>query len=175
MTDRLTICLPILLAQEGGFSDNPRDPGGATMLGVTLNAYSAYLGRSASVEELKALTAPKVMPIYSRDYWLPSHCDSCPPGVDLMVFDAAVNSGVARSLRWLQQALGVDADGIAGKVTLAALAKADPGRIIILLGALRRTFLHSLPTADDFPGWFPRVDRLVTMAGQMAAGTFTPA
>lgn len=172
MTDRLTLCLPIILAQEGGFVDNPKDPGGATNLGVTLNTYQQYLGRGVGVAELKALTAAQVMPIYSRDYWLASHADACPPGVDLMVFDAAVNSGPARSVRWLQQALGVDADGIAGVQTFSALDKASPAGVITLLANLRATFLHSLPIADDFPGWFARVDRIAAIAGRMAAGTY---
>jgi lysozyme family protein len=174
MTDRLAVCLPIILQFEGGFADNPKDPGGATNRGVTLNTYSAYLGRSATVAELQALTVDQVTPIYSHNYWLASHADACPPGVDLMVFDAAVNSGVGRSVRWLQQALGVDADGQVGPATLAALAKASPAGLITVLKTLRATFLRGLADAPDFPGWFVRLDRVATWAESMAAEAAVP-
>src|SRR5580658_7273251 len=98
-------CLPVILASEGGFVDDPADPGGATNLGVTRATLSSWLGRPATIAEVETLS---------------------PPGVDLMVFDAAVNQGVARAFATLQSALGVAADGGFGPTTKAALTAADP-------------------------------------------------
>jgi lysozyme family protein len=96
--NRFPTCLPIILQSEGGFSDHPSDPGGATMDGITLDTFGAFLRRAASVAELQHISDDAVTAIYMRQFWWPSHAGDCPPGVDLMVFDAAVNSGPHRSV-----------------------------------------------------------------------------
>ncbi len=70
-----TNCLPIILRSEGGFVDDLEDPGGATNLGITLNTLSIWLGHTASVEEVKALTPVAVAPIYQALYWHVAHGD----------------------------------------------------------------------------------------------------
>src|SRR5579871_5727548 len=92
-------CLPVILRSEGGFVDDPQDPGGATNLGITLNTLSAWQGRTATVEEVKGLTPAAVAPIYQAMYWNVARCGQCPAGVDLMVFDEAVNQGPGRAIR----------------------------------------------------------------------------
>ena len=99
-------CLPVILASEGGFVDDPHDPGGATNLGITRATLSGWLGRAASIADVEALSPAAVAPIYQARYWNPSHAGDCPPGVDLMVFDEAVNQGVGRAIASLQVALG---------------------------------------------------------------------
>ncbi len=175
MTDRLADCLPIVLISEGGFSDRPSDPGGATMDGITLNTFMAYLGRSATVNELRSITLAQVYNIYQREIWTPSHAGDCPPGLDLMVFDAATNSGPGRAVRWLQQSVGVTADGLVGPATLAAIAACRPATAITLFQNLRLTFLHALSDAADNPGWFTRVVRTVSIAQKMAEAAAQPA
>ena len=89
---RFEACLPVILAAEGGFVDDPHDPGGATNLGITLATLSGWFGRAATIAEIEALTPESVSPIYRSRYWNPSHASDCPPGVDLMVFDDAVTN-----------------------------------------------------------------------------------
>ena len=76
-------CLPIILASEGGFVDDPQDPGGATNLGITLTTLSGWRGRPTTVADVRALTQWDVAPIYQADYWNAAHCGDCPAGVDM--------------------------------------------------------------------------------------------
>lgn len=175
MTDRLAACLPVILNSEAGWSDRAIDAGGPTMRGITLETFGKFMGRSVSIAELRAITPDQVLAIYEREVWRPSHAGDCPPGVDLMVFDAATNSGWPRAVRWLQQALGVTADDVVGPATLAAIKACDPAKVITLYAALREAFLHAQPTAPQNPGWFPRVVRTAAIAQRMAAAASAPA
>ena len=103
----LAPCLKAIFQSEGGFVDDPDDPGGATNLGVTIGTLSAERGHTVTVADVKALTFSEASAIYERAYWNPAHCGELPDGVDLVVFDCAVNSGVARAIRLLQKAAGV--------------------------------------------------------------------
>ena len=164
-------CLPIVLASEGGSVDDPQDPGGATNLGITLATLSSWLGRPATIAEVQALTPGAVAPIYQADYWNAAHCGDCPAGVDLMVFDAAVNQGVGRAIRALQAAVGVVADGGFGPATLAAVRAADPATTVNTIAASRGVFYRSLPTFPHFgKGWLARVARTQAAALKMIEG-----
>ena len=167
---RFEACLPVILASEGGYVDDPADPGGATNLGVTRATLSGWLGRPATVAEVEALTPAHVAPIYRTDYWNPAHAGDCPPGVDLMVFDEAVNQGVGRALSSLQSALGLTSDGAFGRATQAALAAADPGRLIHAIAANREFHYRALPTFPRFGrGWLARLHRTTAVAFDMIA------
>jgi lysozyme family protein len=107
--DRFNACLAIVLKHEGGWVDHPRDPGGATNLGVTIGALSDWLGRKATKAEVRALTVEAVRPIYRRNYWDATRCHAYAPGADLCVFDAAVNSGPGRARQWAAQVRSADA------------------------------------------------------------------
>jgi len=164
----LADCLPIILASEGGFVDDPSDPGGATNLGITLETLSGWLGRPATVAEVRALTPAGVAPIYQADYWNAAHCGDCPAGVDLMVFDEAVNQGIGRAIRTLQAEVGAPADGAFGPGTLAALRAADPSATVNAIAAARDAFYRSLPTFPRFgEGWLARVARTRAAALKM--------
>ena len=99
MTDRFDACLPHILHHEGGWADHPKDPGGATMKGITLAVFREWTGKQSTKAELKAISDNTVAAIYRKNYWFPSHCDKLPAGVDLIVFDLAVNSGPGRARR----------------------------------------------------------------------------
>jgi lysozyme family protein len=75
-------CLSMVLKHEGGFVDHPKDPGGATNMGVTLGTYEQWVGRSVTVEEMKALAFDDVAPIYRKNYWDRVRGDDLPSGVD---------------------------------------------------------------------------------------------
>jgi len=166
-------CLPVILAAEGGFVDDPHDLGGATNLGVTLRTLSGWLGRPATLAEVKALTLAAVAPIFRARYYEPSHAGDCPPGLELMMFDEAVNQGVGRAIQSLQGALGVAVDGCFGPATRTALAAANAAALVRRIAAEREAHYRSLPTFDRFGrGWLARLARTTDLALHAAA---TPA
>lgn len=119
MRDNFSACLTETLRHEGGWADDPRDPGGATMKGVTLATYRQWRP-GATKAQLRAITDAEVAAIYRKGYWDAVRGDDLPAGLDLVAFDAAVNSGAKRGAQWLQAALGVPQDGKIGRETLRA-------------------------------------------------------
>lgn len=117
-------CFKFLLQFEGGFVNDPKDPGGPTNLGVTQATLSGFLGRQASIAEVKALTPAKVAPIYRANFWDHVNADNLPDGIDLAVFDFGVHSGPTRGVAALQRVVGVADDGKLGDVTTKAANKA---------------------------------------------------
>jgi lysozyme family protein len=153
-----------VLKHEGGWADHPRDPGGATMKGVTLATYSDWLGRQATKDELRAISDEHLRTIYKARFWDAVRGDELPSGVDYVVFDMAVNSGPGRAARMLQAAVGVTPDGAIGPKTLAAVQAQDPAALIAAFQRSRQHFLEALPTFDAFgKGW----TRRVTEAGEI--------
>ena len=99
--------LEMILHHEGGYVNHPRDPGGETNLGVTKRVYEEFGGE----KDMKDLTVEDVAPIYKKGYWDKCKCDSLPSGLDLVVFDFAVNAGPGRAAQFLQRIIGVEPDG----------------------------------------------------------------
>lgn len=163
-----------VLKHEGGYVDHPRDPGGATNLGVTLaTAKAADLDVDGDGDvdkaDVRALTPAKVAPVYKARYWDACECDKLPSGVDLIVFDGAVNSGPARARRWLQQAVGAKTDGVIGPKTLAAVQAQSPAKTIENIRAIRDGFYRSLSTFGVFgKGWLRRLSAVTAKSLQMA-------
>jgi lysozyme family protein len=156
--DNFSAALEETLRHEGGFVDHPLDPGGPTNLGITQATLAAFRGKPVSRAQLMALRKDEAAQIYRNGYWDAVKGDSLPAGIDLAVFDLAVNSGPGRSIRLLQQALGVPMDGVLGPRTLAALAEAAPLTVIDALTDLRLSFLRQLATWPVFGrGWEKRV------------------
>jgi lysozyme family protein len=157
-------CFALTLKHEGGYVDDPHDPGGATNLGVTIGTLSAYLGRQANNAEVHALTPEAVRPIYKANYWDKIRGDELPAGVDFAVYDFAVNSGPSRGAMALQRAIGV-----VGSVTLANIASRPVDQIIERITADRMTFLRRLSTWPRFgKGWTTRVNAVNRQAMDMA-------
>lgn len=160
-------CLPVTLGYEGGWSDHPRDPGGATMKGITLAVYRQYRP-GASKADLRAISDGEVEAIYRDGYWTPIRGDDLPAGVDLATFDFGVNSGVSRASRYLQSVVGVQADGKIGNVTVQAAKEADAKTVVKALCAKRLSFLHGLSTFGTFgKGWSRRVANVEARAVAM--------
>ena len=148
----------LVLQHEGGFVHHPKDPGGATKFGITRETLSRARGRLASVEDVRALTRAEAVAVYLSLYWNAVHADELPPGLDLAVFDLAVNSGPVRAVRMLQVVLGVAVDGIVGPVTLRAAREADLPETIRRLTRARLGFLGRLAAWPVFGrGWRRRV------------------
>ena len=115
-----------ILAAEGGYVDHPNDPGGATNYGIT----TATLKQARKTipdlpEHVRDLTAEQALKIYETFYWKPAGCDKLPSPVDLLVFDGAVNCGVRRGVKFLQEALNVINEGKAQLATDGIIGKKD--------------------------------------------------
>jgi lysozyme family protein len=153
-------CLKFTLQFEGGFVNNPADPGGPTNLGVTQATLSSFLGRQATIAEVQALTPEKVAPIYRHRYWDNVQGDQLPLGVDLAVFDFGVHSGPSRGAMSLQRVLKLADDGQIGPVTIAAAKKADPTATVNGVCDERFAFLQALKIFKKFgKGLTSRVDK----------------
>jgi lysozyme family protein len=155
---RFEKAIEIVLQHEGGFVHHPRDPGGATKFGITRETLSRARGRPVSIEDVRELTRAEAVAIYRWLYWDVVLADELPPGLDLAVFDLAVNSGPGRAVRMLQNVLGVTVDGIVGPETLKAAWQADPTKTIRHLTRARLGFLGRLAAWPVFGrGWRRRV------------------
>ena len=110
--------LETILHHEGGFVNHPRDPGGMTNLGVTKRVWEGWTQVEADEREMRSLTPEKVGPLYKANYWDRVKGDDLPAGLDLAVFDWAVNSGTGRAAKKLQAMIGTTADGGIGPNTL---------------------------------------------------------
>ncbi len=158
-----------VLVHEGGWADHPRDPGGATMKGVTLTTFRRHFGENQSKTTLRNITDAQLGQIYRSGYWDKCHCDELPGGVDYAVFDAAVNSGPGRSAKWLQAAVGAKQDGGIGPKTLAKVKQQDLIEITNDICDRRLKFLRSLDTWSTFGnGWGRRVEGVRNTALEIA-------
>lgn len=169
-----------ILRHEGGYADHPRDPGGATNMGITRRtlarwrkAASLALVPKAAVRDLGRAEA---LAIYRAWFWHPSGADRLPPGLDLAVMDFAVNSGPARAVATLQAICGSAADGVFGPATLRgverAVAERGSAEVIDRLCAARLGFLQRLVLFATFGrGWTRRVAAIRTRAQAMAGNT----
>lgn len=164
--------LPRVLVHEGGYANDPHDPGGATNRGVTHRVYDAFRKRKGlEPRDVRQITAEEIAQIYRFQYWDVVRGDELPAGVDYVVFDGAVNSGPSQSVKWLQRALGnVVVDGVCGQATLrAAQEHPEPLRLIEAICNRRMDFLRALRTWERFgKGWTRRVDD-VRKAGKALA------
>lgn len=152
---------------EGGYVDHPRDPGGATNMGITIGTLSRYLGRRATKNEVRNLPKEVALEIYRANYWNKVKGDLLPFGFDYVAMDGAVNSGPSRGVRWLQKAVGAKADGVAGPQTVAR-AKAASVAAISEACNQRMGFLRRLSTWDTFGrGWSRRVAHVEAVSIRM--------
>jgi lysozyme family protein len=157
---RFAACVAEVLRQEGGYIDHPADPGGCTNRGITRATLVIWRRQPVTCAEVATLGEAEARAIYRAHYWNAVRGDDLPPGLDLVVLDAAVNSGRRRSVSWLQQAVGVEPDGAIGPRTLAAVRAVNDHRALLRrLCALRLDFLRGLPAWPEFGrGWQRRVD-----------------
>ena len=143
-----------LIGHEGGYVNDPRDPGGETNWGITKRTAQAngYQG------SMRATTREQAYKIYYSAFWLRYQCDKMPDAVAFQFFDAAVNHGLGNASRMLQRAVNVADDGIIGNMTIAAIKKMAISDVIMRLNAERLEFYCKLSTFATFgKGWVRRV------------------
>jgi lysozyme family protein len=176
MEHNFRACLDFVLEHEGGYVDHPDDPGGATNLGITIATLKRWRGRAVSKAEVRALTRQEAAKIYHALYWTPAGCGDLPAGIDLLVFDAAVNMGIEPSLNFVRAQLGLPlavrdrhkifrgAPKLMRPALRAALvqAAAQACRPALILGVCQRrnAYYRGLKTFGTFgKGWLRRTAR----------------
>jgi lysozyme family protein len=143
-----------LMRHEGGYSEHESDPGGKTRYGIT-EAVARQVGYRGDMRDLPIDLAKR---IYLEQYWKPIKAEMLPSGIRYAVFDAAVNSGVGQSIRWVQRVVGVKDDGVIGPITLKAIDNADPDVLLRGILAERLRFMTHLPAWNVFSrGWARRI------------------
>lgn len=178
MKESFEAFLPHLLKSEGGYVNHPADPGCATNMGITIGTFRNYCrieGRkSPSGDDLKRISPDDVKRIYDWQYWDKIWGDDLPAGIDVAVFDFAVNSGPAQAIKVLQRVVGTRVDGDMGANTLAAVERAmafDEEATINAYMDRRLAFLKALKTWPTFGrGWSRRVEAVRKRALALAAG-----
>ena len=154
VADNFEKCLQITLQWEGGYSNHPDDPGGPTNRGIIQREYDAWRkAHGFSPQSVRWIKESEYRAIYRAEYWDAMGCDSLPSGLDLAVFDAAVNSGVTRAHMWLSTTHDIDAYCDARLAFLQRL-----GRLWHVFGA----------------GWRRRVVGIKTQAHALAASAPQP-
>lgn len=168
MQDNYEHCLEMILHHEGGYVNHPKDPGGETNLGVTKRVYGEWGGEKDMVD----LLVEDVAPIYQKNYWDRCKCDDLPSGLDLCVFDFAVNAGPSRSAKFLQRLIGTTVDGGIGPNTLKAVdnyvEEVGLESAIEDYQSARQEYYEALDTFDTFGrGWTRRVEETTSSALEM--------
>lgn len=172
MRDNFPACLHVTLGYEGGNVNSIHDPGGATSRGVTQRVYDAYrASKNQTFASVFRMTGEELSEIYSGQYWAVVHGDDLPLGVDLAVFDYAVNSGPVAAVKALQAALGLEADGHYGILTGRAVAGiTSPRHVAEAVCDRRLSILQRLGTWAYFGrGWSARIAGIRKQASAIAS------
>lgn len=148
-----------VFADEGGYCNDAGDPGGPTKYGITIFDVRMYLKPGATADDVRALTVQQAEDIYRKHYAAPCRYNDEPAGVDYVVIDYGINSGVGRSGKVLRHVVGMPTNtSVITDEVLAAVAKRDPKAIIDAVCDERMAFLRSLGTFSRFGGgWTRRV------------------
>lgn len=169
-------CLKAVLKWEGGYVNHPLDPGGATNYGVTQARYDQYRRDNKwPLRHVKQIAGDEVRAIYRKYYWNAIKGDQLPAGIDLAVFDYAVNSGPSRAVKHLQKIIGVKVDGILGQQTLNAIFSMYPDTIVNRLCDRRQRFVRGLSIYSTFGrGWENRIRDIRKTSLLMADSVIEP-
>ena len=166
----------MVLAHEGGFTNDQRDSGnhlpdgrqGSTMLGCTQANWEAYVGHQVTQDDMKKLTKEDVKPLYKKNYWDAVRGDELPTGLDYAAFDFAINAGPAASRKMIQRALNVVVDGSIGPNTLKAINEADAKELMQKFSDAKTAFYKGLGNFNVYgAGWLKRVADVQAVADKM--------
>jgi len=174
--------LSFTLSMEGGWSDDPQDPGGCTMKGITLETYSEWCSNTGlpppTSKDLRDIPDALVEALYRSLYWSTIQGDELPDGIDLSVFDFAVNTGPSRSADLLQKAVGLTGpsnDSVIGPITLAAVERQSPFLVIASLADTQESYYRSLSDFSVFGrGWLARTQQRRSAAMALVSGRAVP-
>jgi len=158
------VLAPFIRYYEGGFVNNPNDPGGATMKGVTIATFRSVYEKNKTVADLKKITDEQWNTIFKKYYWDKCKADLIDnQSVANMLVDFAWHSGVAAAVKKIQKIVGVEMDGVMGRVTVGAINNFWRGDVSVFdsLKAVRIMYLRGLKNWNYFKnGWTTRVEAI---------------
>ncbi|WP_298855429.1 glycosyl hydrolase 108 family protein [uncultured Ruegeria sp.] len=163
--------LSFTLKWEGGYVDNPNDPGKATNKGITQKVYDAYRqSHGLPTQSVRAISQKEVDDIYLKDYWDMAKCPDLPSVLGIVQFDSAVNCGTGRAMKFLQQAVGCTADGLWGPSTATHAASCSPvttaGTYLDERVSYYKAIAREHTSNEVFlKGWLNQVDSLRSYVG----------
>jgi len=138
------------LSVEGGYVNDPNDPGGETKFGISKRSYPEL--------DIRSLTREDAVAIYFRDFWNIINGDKLPASIGYQLFDFAINSGCNTAIRYLQRAIGVADDGHWGKISQARLEEITESDLVMGLNAERLDFMTRLTNWKHHgKGWARRI------------------
>lgn len=155
--------IKITLLNEGGYVNNPKDPGGETKYGISKKAYPNL--------DIKNLTSDQATTIYYRDWWTPHPYDQMTfPQLACKVFDTCVNLGTMRGIKFLQRCLianghpEITDDGGFGPHTLAVTNSIDGASLLDVYRQTQANYYNALvaakPDLQEFlNGWLRRANQ----------------
>ncbi|MBQ4781974.1 peptidoglycan-binding protein [Pectobacterium versatile] len=179
-----THAVAFVLAKEGGYVNDPTDTGGETKFGISdlrdgiKDGMTDIDGDKKPDVRIKDLTLEQASQIYFRDYWYQAYCNDWPDGISLIVFDSAVQHGVKKAIQLLQEAAGVDADGIVGRKTKAAVIGADPEWLLTRYLLRRARYYADIIKSNSsqgkyLNGWYNRLDSVTNAAWEVVGGAIS--
>lgn len=142
----------VIIDIEGGYDNDPRDPGGETKYGISKRSYPN--------EDIKNLTKERAYEIYLEDFWNKVQADKLPFPLNLLVTDFAVNSGPSRAVKVLQMVVKTTQDGVIGPKTIAAVKASNLEDLCVNYMTAREFFLLSLGKSHYIKGWTNRLFKL---------------
>ena len=153
-------CIQFILEEEGGYVNNPRDPGGETKYGISKRQYP-YI-------EIQKLTEENAKELYRLDYWVPIGGDDLPQPLGLCMLDCAINQGVASAIRMLQGAIKANVDGSIGPQTRTLLRQIPIEDVVNNFMAERGLKYARTTNFDVFgKGWMRRLFRIHQQASKV--------
>jgi len=178
MKDNFQNFMVDLLKVEGGFVNDPDDRGGATNRGITFRTYEAYYKEQHGVSSSEAdhinMSGPEAHKIYKHYYWNKVHADLLPSGVDVLIADMAVNSGVSAASKCLQRAVNAEQDGVIGPKTLAKVEAFGANVLIHKIFLLRREAYFNIAAIRNnikfYKGWINRLNHMYDIAHTLVYG-----
>jgi lysozyme family protein len=164
------VCEARVLESEGGYTNDPHDPGGPTNWGITIFDARMYWKKDATADDVRHMPLSVAQAIYKAKYWDALNCDALPSGLDYTVFDYGVNSGIHRSGKVLRETLKLDpTDWRVTSEVLEKLQHSNVPAVIAQINHERLQFLQSLKIWATFGhGWGIRVASVEAYSQKLA-------
>lgn len=172
MKDNFDIFFEEILDVEGGYVNDPDDSGGHTNMGITFRTYAEYFanihGVKSTIEDLKNMPVAEARAIYRKLYWDRVRADDLPSGIDILVADMAVNSGVTAASKMLQKVVDAKVDGVIGPNTLGKVEINTPEGLLHYVFMARRQEYHVISFYRNnqkfYKGWINRLNSVYDLA-----------
>lgn len=156
------LMVPFIKKWEGGWANDPDDAGGCTMAGITIGTYRKYYGSNKTCDDLRFITQKEWLHIFKKGFWDKMKADQIEnQSVAQLCVDMCWGSGPITSIKKIQSALGLKADGIVGPITLGAL-NSDPENVFYTLWNMRKAWLQKIALKGNnkkfLRGWLNRLN-----------------